>query len=92
MGQLIVRIQAGSVTFTAINLTLTAGSISQGTASNTVTWGLNDIVRYNLIGLHVTNPQGSVLPWQTMQVSWCKYGAPDTANAGVLRNFMNDGT
>jgi hypothetical protein len=62
-------------------------SLSQATAQLTVQWALNDIEMYRQVQMHVPNPQGSLIPWQTVQVEWGQYDQGGTAE-DVLRNYF----
>lgn len=91
MEVLIDRIRVGVVVFDAIGTALDAADLVLGTTSATLLWGRRDISRYNQIGLHVVNPNGSIIPWQVIQVDWCRYGAPDNSIDKTLGAFVDDG-
>ncbi|MEM8814669.1 MAG: DUF6531 domain-containing protein [Pseudomonadota bacterium] len=93
MGNLINRITQTGVILNRINTTVTVANIVSGTAGNTVKWAIKDIETYRQTGgLHVPSAQGSVIPWQTVQVDWDEYGASDSSltPAQVLENLYDD--
>jgi len=58
----------------------------------TVEWGKADIVRFRESnGLHVMNPQFSLIPWQLAQVNWNLYGAnnPSLSTEDIWSNFRD---
>ena len=58
----------------------------------TVEWGKKDIDRFRETGgLHVVNPQFSLIPWQDAQVNWNLYGANDSSLSTdqIWSNFVD---
>ena len=91
IAEVIERIRVVGVSVNAAHSFIAAADIINGTVNATLTWALADIQRYiETDGLHVTNPQFSVIPWQTVQVNWSAYGAGQVSNEQVLANFIND--
>jgi hypothetical protein len=64
--------------------------LAQRLHSLTYQWALRDIETFRQTGLHVTNPQGSLIPWQQAQVDWSQFGANNSnvSNEQVLQNFI----
>ena len=65
--------------------------VAAGTIDNTLTWGRNDVRTFRQgDGSHVTNPQGSLIPWQHARVDWNLYGAgdPNLSDDEVFNNFL----
>jgi hypothetical protein len=52
---------------------------------------VQDVETFRQTGLHVTNPQGSLIPWQDLQVNWNLFGASDLSLSPeqVVQNFIN---
>lgn len=65
------------------------GTISASLLKLTITWGINDIKRFQQIGMHVVNPQGSIIPWQTLKINWNEFGAANNSAEIVLSRFVN---
>jgi hypothetical protein len=56
----------------------------------TMQWGVKDIERYRATdGLHITNPVGSLIPWQTVRVNWSYYDpGPKWNSYQVMGHFL----
>lgn len=65
--------------------------IINGLAPLTVDWAKKDIKLFRDFHLHVTNPQGSLIPWQDAQVNWNLYGA-DNSSLSVDQVWENFAT
>jgi hypothetical protein len=72
------------------NFTIDLSNIAAGAADLTMTWALNDINTFRMTGDHVVYPQGSMIPWQDLQVDWNQFGANSgISDQQVLLNFAN---
>lgn len=87
LGQLIEAGKNGTGVLGSVSLSLNYASLSSSLMRITIEWALADIKRYRSIGMHVTYPQGSLIPWQRLRVNWSKYdrgGSPEK----VLQHFI----
>ncbi len=68
---------------------LQVGELLANTMNATIQQGLRDVAFFRADGSHVSNPQGSVIPWQTWRVNWNLYGAgnPALSDQQVFDNF-----
>lgn len=93
LGQTFIQIAELYKTGTGISGTIFAAmnyaNLSESTAQLTVQWALRDIGFFrDTGGMHVPSAQGSLIPWQNLQIDWAQYdngGTPED----VLRNFLD---
>ncbi|QBG35422.1 RHS repeat-associated core domain-containing protein [Litorilituus sediminis] len=90
IAQLLETYKTQTSVLAAIQNGYNLGDISAGLLKDTFIWGLKDIQTYQQIGLHVGNPQGSVIPWQTLKIDWNQYGAKTKSPEQVLKTFINE--
>jgi hypothetical protein len=80
-------VQVGNILISAYNWAQFAVNLH----SLTWNWAQADVERFRLAGLHVANPQGSLIPWQNAMINWNLFGAndPDLSAQQVVQNFVN---
>jgi RHS repeat-associated protein len=76
--------------FSKVFLAKDVADLSAAELQLTVRWGVKDLDIYrDTGGLHVINPQGSVIPWQVLRVDWSKYDkGPQWSSPQIFGHFL----
>ncbi len=66
--------------------------LSIGTGANTYKVAIRDIRQFRIINGHITDSQGSLIPWHKIQINWNQYGAEDKklTHQEIFEKFLND--